>query len=209
MVNSTTACRCSGWRTSEFNDFSTSLLHAWCEWVSDPFVIVECWEQVFTVDFTRLQLRIHGWTVVTEYSDVTDIADIRVEFEFKLWHGSIVVQSTHCWDWRLAQSFELAHCNECISVARVADYDCFQVWVCDLVECLAYVHKYLSVVFDEVCALHSFHAWFWTDQKCIFSIFEGFALVCAYFNWIDKWECTVVYFHFHTLHFLFEHFQVM
>lgn len=120
-----------------------------------------------------------------------------------------MVQATHCGERVRAEALQLFDGQETVGVAGVAHDHCAQVGVCVLVERLAHLHKYLPVVFQEVCTFHAGQAWLGAYQQSVADVVKCFGLVRANFHAIQRFVPTIVKFLFDTHHFVFEHFHIV
>jgi len=188
----------SGGELSELDDLGSTLLDAGGELILDPGGVNEGLSGA-AVDDGVADIGVHGGGVVAPDSHLLDVGDLGVGLEGKLGEGSVVVETGHGGEVLGGDLGGVVLADHSVGVGGVANDDALHVTAGVVVDGLAGVDEDLTVVLEEVSALHAGAAGLGTDQEVVVNVLEGDGKVAGDDDVVEEGEGAIVQLSLDTL----------
>ena len=191
MIDGGGTSRCCGRGTSEFNNFGSSLLHSWGEFLDFP-VIVDEGQSWLSTDGAVSNIWVHSWRVVTPDAELLDVGDLGLRLEGQLGKGSVVIESGHGSEVLGWDSLGSVLQNEAVSVGWVSYNDGLAISLGVIIHSFTNSYENLSIILKEIGSLHTWSTWLSSNHEGVVDILESDGRVAGAHDILKKWEGAVV-----------------
>lgn len=198
MLDSGVSSGGGGRQLAGLDDFSTTLLDGWDEFLTEPFLIDQS-GGLLALDGGVVDVWVHGWRVVTPDAEVVDIGDLRVSLVGELVEGTEMVEHGHGGEVLTWDAWSVVGQDQTVGVGGVTDDQRSAGSLSVIVEGLAGIDEDLSVIFEEITTFHSWASWLGADEESVVDVFEAGGEVIGGDDALEEWESAVVELHSDTL----------
>ena len=130
--------------------------------------------------------------MVTPDGHLLDIGDLGASLEGELGEGTVVIETGHGREVLSGEVWGVALADESVGVGGVADGDRLAVTRSVVVDGLTNGDKDLTVVLEEVSALHTWATGLGTDEEVVVNISEGGGEVGGADDFVEEGEGAIV-----------------
>ena len=180
-----------GGEFSQLDNFGTSLLDSWGEFVLDPVGGDESWSR-FSSAGSVSNIWVHGWRVVSPNGKLLDILNLGSGLESKLGHSSVLIKSSHGSELVGVDTLGVVLEDEAVGVGWVSNNDSLAVSLGVISHSFSYINKDFSVLGQKVRSLHTWSSWLGSNHEGVVDVLHSNRKVRGGDNIFQKWESAIM-----------------